>query len=265
MSRGLVRFLLEAGFLVAVAVAAGFADLSPAEIVIVMAVAWVLVALVERVATRERSRGTRSLAAPVPALEPAVQTDTAPPDEPASAGAVRAEPPTSPIAREGVTAPRAEAVAAGPEPPAVGFEAPQAEEAEAASEAAPAPDAAPGPERPALELVAVAPPPIEAERVPVQAEAAEEAPAIEEPVVQPPRMRVPEQVVPVPSTEGVQWNVWDIERVARERAGHDAARDEERTFMLLYLREFADATGLLPPDFNALVRESFADLIASPK
>ena len=42
-----LRFALEAGFLIVVAVAAGVAELSAATIVIVMAVAWLLVCLFE--------------------------------------------------------------------------------------------------------------------------------------------------------------------------------------------------------------------------
>ena len=41
------RFALEAGFLIAVAIGAGYAELSATVIVIVMAVAWLLVCLFE--------------------------------------------------------------------------------------------------------------------------------------------------------------------------------------------------------------------------
>jgi hypothetical protein len=41
------RFALEAGFLIAVAIAAGLAELSATAIVVVMAVAWLLVCLFE--------------------------------------------------------------------------------------------------------------------------------------------------------------------------------------------------------------------------
>ena len=41
------RFILEAGFLIALAVGAGLADLSATTIVVVMAVAWLLVCLFE--------------------------------------------------------------------------------------------------------------------------------------------------------------------------------------------------------------------------
>lgn len=47
------RFALEAVFLIALAIAMGLADLSARAIVAVMAVAWVLVALVEWLASRE--------------------------------------------------------------------------------------------------------------------------------------------------------------------------------------------------------------------
>lgn len=41
------RFALEAGFLIAVAIGAGFAELSATVIIVVMAVAWLLVCLFE--------------------------------------------------------------------------------------------------------------------------------------------------------------------------------------------------------------------------
>ena len=51
----LIRFLLEAGFLILVAVAVGLADLSWVWIVVVMFGAWLLVAVVERSETRTRA------------------------------------------------------------------------------------------------------------------------------------------------------------------------------------------------------------------
>ena len=59
-----------------------------------------------------------------------------------------------------------------------------------------------------------------------------------------------------------QWNVWDLEQLAREHAGGDPIVDEERTFLLMYLRDFAGADGLLPVDFDDLVRQSFGELVA---
>lgn len=60
-----------------------------------------------------------------------------------------------------------------------------------------------------------------------------------------------------------QWNVWDLERVAREHAGGDPVADEERTFLLMYLRDFAGPDGLLPVDFDDLVQQSFGGLVAN--
>ncbi|MDE3189246.1 MAG: hypothetical protein KGL94_00345, partial [Acidobacteriota bacterium] len=60
-----------------------------------------------------------------------------------------------------------------------------------------------------------------------------------------------------------QWNVWDLERTAREHAGGDPLVDEERTFLLLYLRDFAGPDGLLPVDFDDLVRQSFGELVGN--
>ena len=47
----------------------------------------------------------------------------------------------------------------------------------------------------------------------------------------------------------------------REQSGADVARDEERSFLLMYLREFASPDGVLPVDFDAVVRESFGDAL----
>src|SRR5438552_2508451 len=64
------RFALEAGFLILLAVVLGFADLRPALIVVVMAVAWLLVSLIEYLAWRQGPRlpAVRRFS---PAVEPA--------------------------------------------------------------------------------------------------------------------------------------------------------------------------------------------------
>jgi hypothetical protein len=61
------------------------------------------------------------------------------------------------------------------------------------------------------------------------------------------------------------WNLWDLERSVRETVGADTARGEERSFLLMYLREFADAGGVLPAEFDPLVRETFGDLVESAR
>jgi hypothetical protein len=50
------RLVLEAGFLILLAVAVGFADLSPALIILVMALGWVFVSLIEYFAWRQGPR-----------------------------------------------------------------------------------------------------------------------------------------------------------------------------------------------------------------
>jgi hypothetical protein len=54
----------------------------------------------------------------------------------------------------------------------------------------------------------------------------------------------------------VRWNVWALERLAREHP-----ESEHLRFLIVWLRQFADAAGELPADFDSLVRESFGDLI----
>jgi hypothetical protein len=58
-----------------------------------------------------------------------------------------------------------------------------------------------------------------------------------------------------------EWNLWELERVARDNATDDLARNEERAYLLMYLREFAGPDGTLPADFDGLVRDTFGDLL----
>jgi hypothetical protein len=79
--------------------------------------------------------------------------------------------------------------------------------------------------------------------------------------------RAPEPVAPAVvtlasrDTRPREWNLWELERLTRESSGSDPALDEERNYLLMYLREFANADGALPLDFDGLVRDSFGDLI----
>jgi hypothetical protein len=83
-----------------------------------------------------------------------------------------------------------------------------------------------------------------------------------EPVVIAPPSRAP--VVPIGvSALPRQWNLWDLERLTRERSTGDAILDEERAFLLMYLREFAGPDGELPVDFDGLVRDSFGELVGA--
>lgn len=115
-------------------------------------------------------------------------------------------------------------------------------------------DAAPDPEpEPDPAPVAVAAPPRVA--------------AVPDPVPAPPPPAPEPVLAPAASVTRIgapeQWNVWDLERLAREHAGGDPIADEERTFLLMYLRDFAGPDGKLPVDFDALVRQSFGELVAN--
>jgi hypothetical protein len=56
-----------------------------------------------------------------------------------------------------------------------------------------------------------------------------------------------------------EWNLWELERRAREHAGGHGIR-EEWAAIFMYLREFAKSDGRLPASFDSLVRESFPEL-----
>lgn len=58
------------------------------------------------------------------------------------------------------------------------------------------------------------------------------------------------------------WNLWDLELRANERAGEDQLRDEEWHALFVSLREYAQPDGTLPSEFDALVQDSFAELIS---
>lgn len=77
--------MLEAGFLVLLAVVVGIADLDPLLIVLVMAVGWLLVSLIEYLAWRQTQGAAlrRFEAAPATAMEEAVVEDVPPPPPPA--------------------------------------------------------------------------------------------------------------------------------------------------------------------------------------
>lgn len=74
-----LRFVLEAAFLIVLAVAAGLAELSPTTIVLVMGGAWLLVAAIEWLAWRESPSLTRIAREQV--AEPPPAEATPPPTE----------------------------------------------------------------------------------------------------------------------------------------------------------------------------------------
>ena len=75
-----------------------------------------------------------------------------------------------------------------------------------------------------------------------------------------PRSRSRRSRRPEPAPLEREWNIWDLERLAREQAG-DPARDQEWAALFMHLRQFANADGVLPTQFDGLVRESFSRLI----
>jgi hypothetical protein len=117
---------------------------------------------------------------------------------------------------------------------------------------APEPEAEPEPEpEPALEAVRVLQPVPDLEPEP-------------EPEPDPEPEPVATTVVPIGvSALPRQWNIWDLERLTREAAGGDTILDEERSFLLMYLRDFAGPDGELPIDFDGLVRDSFGALVGT--
>jgi hypothetical protein len=107
-------------------------------------------------------------------------------------------------------------------------------------------------------------PPAPVVPVPAPEPEPEPPPAAEpEPEPEPPPTEPEPAVTLPPPAEPREWNLWELERVTREAAGADAVRDEERSFLLMYLREFADPDGMLPLDFDPLVRETFSDVLGA--
>jgi hypothetical protein len=228
-----LRVACEVLFIVGVAVAVGFAGLATWVIIVVMAGAWLLVATLEWAVSRAE-------AAPGP---PAAELEEAPVPVPAE------QPPAERHVR---VLPRHE-----PEPEPVGAE----PEAEPQVEPEPEPQMEPEPEP--------QPQPVAAE--PQREAEAEPQPQPQLEVVPPPKREpAPEpelqpqvvQLGPHTSRTPREWNLWELERLARERSGDDAVRDEEWQFLFMYLRDFADPNGVLPATFDGLVRESFPELIA---
>ena len=345
------RFAAEAAFIVLAAVAAGAAQLDPVGIVAVMAVAWLAVAAVELVASRQGGRATGEAGADELGAEQASALALEAPQQPGVGQAiqrlfkrrgstgplddamplppeaveipqhVRVLPQAAPVATTPMTVqPSTPAVATTPAtraaPPAPIPEAPSAPAPAAVSEppgerliqppasppvaaplaeplepSAPATSDEPAPDERAVETLPPvapeptpqvatpatfepsppAPEPAAPERAPVEsapfapptlATAPEPPPAVAEPAPAP--VAASSVVAFTPRDEGPrEWNLWDLETRAREHAGEDPIRDEEWAYLLMYLREFANADGVLPVDFDGLVRESFADLIVA--
>jgi hypothetical protein len=271
------RFAAEAAFLILVAAGAALAQLSPPAIIGLMLIAWLLVALIERASSREHARalaGTEDTELmPMPAVERPLEED-----EEAEAPSPKAAIRWAFWRRERVAAVEGPAQTASLEElPSRGHvrkiepEAPPTIELETAAVEVVLPESAPAEptvtKRP-LELPGLEEPETARAESPPQAE--EPAPVPSAPEPQPPEPSPVEQAPPpvvappraplAPPPPAREWNLWDLERRARARAG-DPVQDEEWTALFMNLRQFANADGLLPVEFDDLVRESFSELI----
>jgi hypothetical protein len=113
---------------------------------------------------------------------------------------------------------------------------------------------------PPSHVTVLEPEPEEPEPEPVQLQSVPDPPFEPEPEPEP-EVEPQLQVAYLPRADGAprEWNVWELERLAREREGHDPARDEELAFLLVELRQFANADGHLPVTFDPVVRDAFGD------
>ena len=198
------RLLIEAGFIIAVAVIAGIEQRSTWRIIAVVAIACIIVAVVEIVVWARRARQSSAVGPPELQAE-APTLVTSPPVR------VRVQPPVD--ARLEPEPDRGPEPAPSPEPP------------RSAAVPSPASEAEPEPE-PESDS--------EPSRV-VAFTAANDGPR--------------------------EWNLWELERAARDHATDDVVRNEERSYLLIYLREFAGPDGILPADFDGLVRDVFGDVL----
>jgi hypothetical protein len=104
-------------------------------------------------------------------------------------------------------------------------------------------------ERPEPQLRAVESPP----PAPEPEHATPPPPAPQEPAV----VRMSSRRPPEPQ----EWNLWDLEAIARQEARLHPARRDEWSYLFVHLRQFADVEGTLPSEFDALVRESFGEML----
>ena len=255
------RTVVEAAFLVAVPVVAAALGASMWTIIAASAVAYLLIFVLEATLWREGAAKPGRPRIRIPSRTALVKTQETPPS--ATAPETVVVPPDSPESAAEpapVVAPAPQSVpepVPTPVPPVVAepsFTATTPSEHVRVLRPEPVLEAVPDlvAERP--QLTAVPEPEPEPEPEPAPAPVA----------VAPEPAREPSTVVPIGVGAGPrQWNLWDLERLTREHLGGDVAQDEERQFLLMYLREFADSDGQLPLDFDGLVRDSFGELVGT--
>jgi hypothetical protein len=273
-------------FIALVAVAVWLADLRLAIALPLVALAWVIAALIEWLAWRSAQgpaayaemsvmMAPASLPPPPPLVERPPSAAEAPPvvpdlTPPAPEPEAAPEPPPTPVPEPPAPEPPAPEPEPEPgweprpepepepEPPVEAAPSPPAPESESPDQESGAePDARPEPQQPVeperqprwarrMMLRAVPPP---AEQAPPPA----------------PVAAVPEdaRVVSLPQRgyQPREWNLWDLERLARADSQRNPDRRDEWAFLFVHLRQFANADGQLPREFDSLVRESFGGLL----
>lgn len=266
-------------FLIAVALGLWLADVRPLAVVGVMALALAVAWVIEWVSWREdQLQGMPPVRQEVHATEIAGE----PPPIAAEPAPVTAEP--APVTAEpapvpepvSAPAPRARGLwlrrpkrASGPVedvPAETPEEVPAPTET---SEVVGARHAPPGiaatPEGEPEPAAAEEPPPSKRRLQPVQSAAPPPPPP---PAPEPPASPKPPEpqgapVVPLwaRSSQPREWNLWDLERIARAQSRRDPERFEEWSYLFFHLRRFANADGMLPAEFDGLVRDAFGGLL----
>jgi hypothetical protein len=270
-------------FLIAVALGLWLADVRPVAVVGVMALALAVAWVIEWVSWREDQlqgippvrqeiRTTEIAAEPPPiTAEPPPVPEPVPAPAPRARGLWLRRPRRTSRPAEDVVAQPPEDVPAPPEAerarrpteasedvgPAHGAD---ASEGAGAGHAPPGTAVTPGPEPPAPEE----PPPSKRRLQPVQSAApSPPTPAPERPA--PPQPLEPQGAPVVPlwagSSQPREWNLWDLERIARAQSRRNPERFEEWSYVFLHLRRFATADGMLPAEFDGLVRDYFGGLL----
>jgi hypothetical protein len=256
--RSIFRLLALAGFLLTVALALWLAEVRPLFVVIVMALALGVAWAIEWFSWRQEVPREVVVEAGAPAdaeegvtVLPPVEEPVAEPPEPVPAEVARASAP-EPIVEEPTIEPEPEPVVEVPAPVVVApVPEPPAPEPEPVATPPPAPEPSPPPQRPPLRPVPP-PPPEPAPPPPLQPAAEPVRPAASSDVVDL-RMRA--------TIQPRRWNLWDLERRARDELPRDPIRYEEWSYLFVHLRQFATPDGSLPTEFDGLVRESFGELL----
>jgi hypothetical protein len=249
--RSIFRLLALAGFLLTVALALWLAEVRPLLVIIVMALALGVAWSVEWLSWSQevpREVVVESGAAPTEAEAAVTVLPEEAPAEAPAALAVAEQPPME--VEEPEPSAKPEPVVEAPAVPMIVAPAPEIPPSEPVA-APPAPEPEPPPARPPLRPVP-SPPPEPAPPPPL------------EPAAEPVRPAASSEVVDLRLRATAQprhWNLWDLERRARDEAARDPVRYEEWSYLFVHLRQFATPDGSLPTEFDGLVRESFGELL----